>query len=787
MAVKATDRPEARAASMFSNIFGFLTFDDNKHFFSWCKEIELGVKRLHLFLDHFGVAAFMPPPQIYDRLVKLLPKEHQSLLEIHDPSLKTPQAFLQRVKDAFPERGTQLTIAVAEIIQGSECTYVDRFKANVTLYNEHKMRKKLDASLYKLYFGNTHRPPITGVAGPAMVKFQSAQARAEAAGKDPEDLEIIRLACLALDTAEDVQRSDATRMARHDRAENSVRAQVAALQRDNDRLRAQMGTGRQYHGHDGGAPPPEVRPWRSESARREQPFGGRGRGRGRGRGDRRTVTFARTHEEFDDGTNGEPTLPSTTAGAIRVNVPCPRLASACVAPAPITFHVHEPRLAAVTRAGSNAQSPRASTSPPRTGPPVAETADADVSATRHESDAVAASADEPPGHSDEAQGATTRLPARRRRQRGPRRRAVARKDLGDTCQEEDSDALIRRREALERLRSSPEWQAEVPQRVATALFKSTVVMSLSDIVAMLRNEALADTLLRLARVLANKGVSAAQAQADTQMAAALVEMARDAGEHAAIVAASVARGLREQVMPPTPEALWADVNAAAQRIEELPGAPEERTLTTASMRSVAVSLSSEPGAPVHRAVIDEGAELSLMRIATLKRSKDFWQTGHPPLAEQDPPELFQLSTAIAVKAFQGTSAACGTIARVHIRIGHAVYPEWVLLVNDAPADLVLGLTFRTKYGRPAPKQLERQRTRFWDVSKLFLGVPRGCALQVPGYWRKHPSCAGKSPAECVFVQMVHLDTVWRPWQVAGKPLSGEAISCRLGLPGNDRA
>ena len=66
---------------------------------------------------------------------------------------------------------------------------------------------------------------------------------------------------------------------------------------------------------------------------------------------------------------------------------------------------------------------------------------------------------------------------------------------------------------------------------------------------------------------------------------------------------------------------------------------------------------------------------------------------------------------------------------VHLSLGCAMYPVYCTLVNGAPADVMLGLSFRRKFEASFPVGFHTSQGP--GVTSVCLGVPEGHALFFP--------------------------------------------------------
>ena len=204
----------------------------------------------------------------------------------------------------------------------------------------------------------------------------------------------------------------------------------------------------------------------------------------------------------------------------------------------------------------------------------------------------------------------------------------------------------------------------------------------------------------------------------------------------------------------------------------------------ASMRHLTGAFTSVPDASPLNIALDEGAETNTVTKSCLQRLLKEALAGHVPLGAVSTgnggavgvPELVCMRDGVQIRAFHGADARCALSARLHVRIGRAMYPITCLVALAAPADVVLGLPFVTKYKTPHPFWLRKVPDFHptWELSRISLGVPVGHALSLPnGLTRKHE---GAQPADICFNQVVTVETAWRPWPVKGKTVSAAQAS-----------
>ena len=103
----------------------------------------------------------------------------------------------------------------------------------------------------------------------------------------------------------------------------------------------------------------------------------------------------------------------------------------------------------------------------------------------------------------------------------------------------------------------------------------------------------------------------------------------------------------------------------------------------------------------------------------------------------------------------------------HLRLGCAVYHVYLMVVDAAPADIVLGLSFRRKHKAAFPPQYPRNQGM--GVTSLCFGVPQGYGLYFPrGLRNQYPDT---DAADVGFKQVLQLSSDYFTWQAKGKRLT----------------
>ena len=228
---------------------------------------------------------------------------------------------------------------------------------------------------------------------------------------------------------------------------------------------------------------------------------------------------------------------------------------------------------------------------------------------------------------------------------------------------------------------------------------------------------------------------------------------------------------------------WLRVLCASSDWTKVTGKTTTFKLPIAKMRTCAGFLTSDVSRPVSRkdahpqavrVAFDEGAELTtITKSAWLKHQAD-WKKGHSTF-NSDPaigrPHGIKLQEPITLTGFHGNQTRYDNMVLVHLRLGCACYPVRCLLVDHAPTDIVLGLSFRRKHNTAWPERFRGDQTM--GVTNICLGVPAGYGLYFPKALQK--SHRDKDPAATGFKQILRLDTAWYSWETTGKHMTQAQI------------
>lgn len=226
---------------------------------------------------------------------------------------------------------------------------------------------------------------------------------------------------------------------------------------------------------------------------------------------------------------------------------------------------------------------------------------------------------------------------------------------------------------------------------------------------------------------------------------------------------------------------WAGVLCSSAEWTRVAGKTTKFHLPIAKMRRCTGFLTSEVSQPVSRSgshpqglrvAFDEGAELTtITKAAWLKHQAD-WKKGHPPFTDDPeigPPHGIALQHPVTLTGFHGDETPYHNMVFIHLRLGCACYPLRCMLVDHAPADIVLGLGFRRMHNAAWPEGYPPSQTM--GVTTLCLGVPPGYGIYFPKALRRRYQ--GRDPAATGFRQVLRLDTEWYSWPATGKRLTPE--------------
>ena len=224
---------------------------------------------------------------------------------------------------------------------------------------------------------------------------------------------------------------------------------------------------------------------------------------------------------------------------------------------------------------------------------------------------------------------------------------------------------------------------------------------------------------------------------------------------------------------------WRFAASSARTFSEVLGEPIPVPMQQAGTRRLVGNFSYEKGVSLDdiNIALDEGAECNCVTVRALKEHIEDFNKGYAPFHDDlkiGPPQLYVADSGLQIRAFHGADARCGMLARLHVRVGRAVYPVHAVVVPSAPADLVLGLPFRMQYAMPMPDGAfySEDYSPTWELSRLCLAVPKSYAItrdiSLPHSMARRLRDA--KPAECSFTQILTLTTNWHPWPIRAKPV-----------------
>ena len=280
---------------------------------------------------------------------------------------------------------------------------------------------------------------------------------------------------------------------------------------------------------------------------------------------------------------------------------------------------------------------------------------------------------------------------------------------------------------------------------------------------------------------------------DAQLAASLRTVVLDVAPSASQAAFIVADVIASYENPDEKAKEWSKVLCANEEWTTVTGSMQKFNVPIARMRKcyafftskVAFSGAQQRGSAHPQAVtvaFDEGAELCTVdRQVLMDKFSDF-EKGHQPFCDDPtigPPHGVSLRDSVTLTGFHGTESTYGHMVFVHLRLGCAVYPVYLMVVDSSPADIVLGLSFRRKHNAAFPPAYPLSQSM--GVTSLCLGVPPGYGLYFPkALRRQYP---GEDPAATGFKQILQLSTEWFTWQATGTHLTPAQTAAAVSSPG----
>ena len=813
------------------------------HFAKWRDVIKLQLARFRVQLDFHEIAHNVTDEEVYTWLRALLPKQTWGRFEQSTTAAETPAAFFIQIEKVFEEDLTGLDLAVDKAEHKKSTSFRAQVEAFREMYYSHHIRRLLTGPTFLATFQKRLRRPIAPAHGLFDSRLRDRLAGHGLTTLSLEfELDGMKFIMDTADQL-DKEEAQGAALAERERAVEELRAiqkpgnrtaetRVSAAELDNARLLAIMeqhgidpdepapgrgsgrgggrgrwgrGNGRGGGGRNGGRSGGRFFPDGMSQAGSDyggvgESRGGRARGRGWRSNDNGPVsgeivsastTVASPHVAAISVASlltGKPLTAAARPGTPRASVPVASPARVVavqtrgqVASEPATVPLERMPVdladpASAARSSAPALPSIPEESPPTTEPSLVPTTD---SRTTTPGDADAQAADADPAARESAAGGGVARPSRKRKH-GPKRRGRLRYDAGDACGEDDSTQLVSRRRAAEAvLHQQAPWKA-LPSKVVNTILRSSIVMSLADVIALLRNQPLADLLLELGK-LVNESPDALRGSAAAQSArvvSLLRDMALADDTLDPCTAAAVRTMTTRAVQPNELDRSFAAAAATTSVYDATRTSPEEWICETASIRKLDVSLTGHKDAVPLQAVVDEGSEIDCITHSALLRAQEDFKRGHLAFNERPdigPQRVLCLERPIKIKAFNGSSTHCHFVAYVHLRVGVAVYNRPLVVVHSAPADVVLGAPFRNKYCRIAPKWA-RSADHRTEMTRLYLGVPEGFAISAPFALRQ---ATGLAPEQLLFTQQVNLVTEWRPWALRGKPISSADAAALL--------
>ena len=322
------------------------------------------------------------------------------------------------------------------------------------------------------------------------------------------------------------------------------------------------------------------------------------------------------------------------------------------------------------------------------------------------------------------------------------RRPTLQADRGDVCDESDSDKLARRRSQLEQFRQQM-VSKNVPQRVYRAILHSTVTLSLAELAALAMHDELVFLLVQIADTLRDDAepgsLRGPRAAVDSFLTATLRRIVL-ADEHvpANDTGDMLVGAFQAAAAPSAQDAQWSEAMCASAEWQKVPGKMSTVHVPFSHMRICTAFLTSEVERPHKHSpqavcvAFDEGAEMSTITIDAWERHRADCEQGCSLFAERNdigPTHGIRMKDPVSLWSFHGAVSNFHHMVLVHFRLGCAMYPVYCTLVNGAPADVMLGLSFRRKFEASFPVGFHTSQGP--GVTSVCLGVPEGHALFFP--------------------------------------------------------
>jgi hypothetical protein len=258
------------------------------------------------------------------------------------------------------------------------------------------------------------------------------------------------------------------------------------------------------------------------------------------------------------------------------------------------------------------------------------------------------------------------------------------------------------------------------------------------------------------------------------------------------VCSAFAKLVRRELDPQAAGSTWAGVGQTPATWQLHPGSIQTWNVDYSRIRRtkgyLPTSVSSESPNAKDKAlnvVFDEGCEVCTITRSALSKCYNDWATGHTAFstrADIGKPRALLLKRPVKLHSFHGAPAAAPIMVLVHLRLQHAVYLVRCAVVDNAPGDIVLGLSFRRSYDVPTPHKFQAKHNptqQGMGVTHMVLGVPKGFGVSLPPGVSKRMGEADPSSVE--YKQVLKLDLSWQNWYHTGKELTSEALTPILGL------
>lgn len=723
---------------------------------SWKRLIQRQLRCFLAYTEAADIQMIVTDTWVGNRLKQLLPRDAADALKglghftLHD--------FWRALDTVYHPRAPQLTLRLQSNKYGKQAvhaTFVSHFAKNCDLWDEFRMDQPLTVHSYTQWFSYTHRPTL-GTMTLVAQAFDSHLQREHVATTDCEAAGIAFMRAV-LQNLDDQEAFVRDHLAYQNQAvpvqpnrsvgrNGGPAVKAAALTSgQNDPLHVPLEVWASMSAEDKTA-------HRKLQAKRKSERGA-SRQQQKPNSDRQTTAAAHMAPDADRaGAAEDPTEARTARGQVHSYGQAPsgvcRMGSfrACSAP-----YARPDTLMAMAHAAAAPRTTRASTQPAAV---VAETTNAQA---EHNPPA-------PP----------TRGNAIAREVRNPQRRAPLSKQGHDAASAAESDKLVAQQRQLQRVRELFQ-QANISDRVVHTVLKAVLPVTLLDLISCVKDSDISHALLRIGQTLENMRTAAdlppdAGPTVPSVAAAAAVVL----GGHDNVEIQALGRAIAAAAYVPDSPLIVAKREHFPTRTWQVDFAP---------MRTVHGFIGADADAPRVRIAIDEGCELGAMRLETFLAVQSAWKAGFPPLHDKHgEPRLLHLDAPVDMVSFEGAVHGYRILAQIFVRIGCAVYPLRVLLMESAPSDIVLPLAYMRRFCVLPPDTWEQRRQDAATV--LHLGVEHGAGLSLPPGLKAIP---GETPATMTYAQTVPLDTAWRYQYMSGREIPAAHAEPFLGSAGGNTA